>query len=183
MNVEIKKNSEIFNAFLGWLPTFVVSIFAVFLLFFFVISYLFKEALDLDSNLFVFEMILVSVVFSLGISFIYLRWLINSILGYRLFIDDDNVSIKGMSGWKNINVAIPVNTISRICIGDPTATINQITEGGDSIKDSLATRLSVIMVNGDKVDLELACKVFKIEDLYKFLRLAKSYKIDTNVNV
>lgn len=183
MNIEIKKNSEIFGLFVSWLPSFLGAAFAVFLLVFFAITYLLKETLDLDTKLYIVELILVSVVLSLGFFVIHLKWLIASILRYKLSIDDNHVLIVGMSGWKNINVEVPINTISRICIGDPSTIVNQITEGGDPFKDNLATRLSVITVNGEKIELELACKVFKVEDLYKFLRLAKSYKIDTNVNV
>lgn len=183
MNVEIKSNSDIYSELLGWLPSYLSFLFVLFITNCFIAMYIIKSIIGLDTTQYGLEIMLSSIVLSLGIFMIYLKWLINSLLNYKLSFDNENIIIKGMSGWKNINEIIPVNTISRICIGDPNERTNKVYDGYEPIKANLATRLSIIKINGDIIKLELACKVFKAESLYKFLGLLKSHNIETNVNV
>ena len=115
--------------------------------------------------------------------YLYINWLTNSLSSYQLSVFNDTLRVKGKTGWKSLDIEIPVSSIREINIGQSANMAEKLSAGHGAIQDQVDSRLNFIPLTGKPFKLDFASKAFDNESLYEFLVFAKSKGIQTNLSV
>ncbi len=183
MEVTINSKKKILKSFTGWLPLAVFSLVFYGMIFAFLFMYLLSNVFSIEETLArqIGWMIGGGLLVISG--YLYLNWLTKSLSSYQLSIVNETLKVRGINGWKSINIEVPVSTIQEINIGQNANMAEKLSSGHGAIKDQVASRLNFVPLAGKPFKLDFAAKAFDNESLYDFLVFAKSKGIQTNVSV
>ncbi len=110
---------------------------------------------------------------------LYLWKLLNSLSAYQLSIEQDKIKIKGKSGWKSLDTALPISSIERIDVINNTG--KSLIYKGKPIEDAIDSKLIFFPKTDKPFKLELVTKAFDNQSLYEFLLFAKTKGIEINL--
>lgn len=183
MKVSINSKKAILKSFLGWLPLALVSLVFYGAIFVFIIMWLLKNFAGIDEVLARQISWIAGSILLILAGYFYLRWLTNSLSSYWLEIEKDTLKVRGKSGWRSLNIELPVSAIDKIYIGQNVAAIEKLSSGHSVIRDQIDSRLTFFPKSGQPFKLDFAAKAFDNNSLYEFMIFAKSKGIETNVRV
>ncbi|MCJ8351500.1 hypothetical protein [Moritella sp.] len=183
MEVRINSKKEILKSFVGWLPLALFCVVFYGMIFVLVIMYLLSNVLSIE------EVLARQIGWVIGgallvfLGYLYINWLTKSLSSYHLSISNSTLRVKGKTGWKSLDIEVPLNTIREINIGQSASMAEKLSGGHGAIQDQVASRLSFIPSSGKPFKLDFAAKAFDNESLFEFLIFAKSKGLQTNVSV
>ena len=181
MEVKLKSKTQILKSFLVWLPFAVMSFALYFLLSWFVMTWLLENYGGLDVSMAKKAGGIGSALLSVLLAALYLSWLGKRILTYRLAIDNDELLLRGKSGWKSIDRAVPLSTIQKMTVGESQNFSEKLSRSRGLVKDPLAYRLTFYSSSGEIFHLDFAARVFDDDSFHEFWQSVKDRGIETNV--
>ncbi|WP_297811362.1 hypothetical protein [uncultured Methylophaga sp.] len=187
MKTKVKTKEAILKSFVGWLPLIIFSAFFYGAVLFFIVMIFLKESFGMNEQLATQLSFLISGLLVLIGAYFYINGITKSLASYNLSIIDNNLFVKGKSGWKSIDYQHPLSKIKKVSLGEAhiieKAAITIPNLGSLQVKDQAASRLTFTHEDGQKFKLDFATKAFDGESLYDFLVFIKSKGIETNVAV
>ncbi|MBA4719799.1 MAG: hypothetical protein H2067_01635 [Alcanivorax sp.] len=181
MEVKVNTKKEILKSFIAWLPIAVVSLIFYGTIFIALSIWVLKDMFGIE------EALAQKTGWATGIAllsfstYILLKWQVNKLASYHLSITNEILKVKGITGWRSLDIEVPTNTIREINIGQSSSIAEELLSGYGTLKDQTASRLNFFPASGKPFNLEFAAKAFNNESLYEFLTFAKSKGIKTNI--
>ncbi|MCV6623234.1 MAG: hypothetical protein OIF51_15945 [Cellvibrionaceae bacterium] len=183
MEVRIHSKQDILRSFIRLLPLALVAVVFYGMIFAFAAMYLLSGVFGVEETLARQAGWIIGVGLALFSAYFYLDWLTRSLSAYRLSIIDETLSVRGMDGWKSLNIAVAVGTIREINVGQSANEVGKLSSAHGAVRDQIASRLIFIPVSGKPFKLDFATKAFESQSLYNFLIFAQSKGVQTNVCV
>lgn len=183
MEVKINCKKEILKSFIGWLPLIIFSIAFYGIIFVGIFIWLLTNYFGISQEYSEIIGWTAGGVFSVLGLYIYLMWLTSSLSSYKLSIINDDLSIKGKSGWRSIDLKVRIESIKRVCIGQSQNIFERASSNNRFVADQISSRVTFFPVSGRPFKLDFAAKAFDNRSLYDFLLLIKAKGIEVNINV
>jgi len=114
-------------------------------------------------------------------TYVYLKWLVRTLSDYELSLQDKVLRVKGISGRRTIENALPVSDIKKIHIGTHDHSMDKPASGQRGAKSKAASRMMFILNDGDYFKLDFAMNAFDNTSLYEFLAAIKRKGIEVNI--
>ena len=181
MDVRINTQQQILKSFAGWLPMLLVIFMAYgavlvgFAIWGLMQFFGMEQGMARNAGLPLGGMLLVA------FTYLYLKWLVQSLSDYELSIKDGVLLVKGISGRQSIENALPISDIKKIHIGKYDHSMEKPTSGQRGAKSKAASRMMFILKNGDYFKLDFAMNAFDNASLYEFLAATKRKGIEVNI--
>lgn len=184
MNVETNKKNEIYKFFFkkSWIPLFLASFFFYTLIISSIVDWAFIEFFGFKKEKISNLSWIGSTVILLFLFLFLFRRLSYSLSKYVLAYKDDFILIKGISGWKSINLKLPIKEIKKISLGSDGFSITRLADFHAVVREQSQARLWVTMKNGSSYKLDYAAAAFSDKSLYDFMVFLSQKGIKTNIH-
>ncbi len=182
MEVKVNSKIKILKSFQGWFPLVFASV--IFYGFFIAgaVIWLIIQLTGMEATHARQIVLMLGLVLLLLGVYAYLNWLTKALSSYRLAVENENLVVKGISGWKSIDLKLPIRAIQKIHIGETSSMTEKISLNHYAVEDQINARLTFFPKDGKTFKLDFASKAFDNESLFDFLVFIQSKGIDTNIS-
>lgn len=181
MDIRVNSQQHILASFSAWLPMVVVIFIAYGALSIGVVIWVLSQFFGVEQNVARQVGVPLGGMLVVAFAFVYLKWLMKSLADYSLSLTDGVLSVKGISGRRTIENALPISEIKKIHIGTHNNTMEKPASGQRGAKSKAASRMMFILKNGDYFKLDFAMNAFDNASLYEFLAAIKRRDIEVNI--
>ena len=181
--MEIVKNPtfQILKSMTHWIPLAFVSVFSYWAMIAAAMIWGLENFFDYELDAARVPSLLASAILvTLGAAYLSRRSLRN-MQKLRIEIADHTLIIYGRFAWRFLDESIPLSSIERVTIGEPSSKFEAFSSGHALVQDIINSKVTIWFKQRKPLNLPWVGRIFDNNSLYDFFRFLNAKGVATNV--